>query len=86
MNSETENEADAGNEAEAENDPDDVSMYSETNSESTKGENGALIELMEEQIYDQNIQIQELKKQIENLKSLLISRFPDYLNAVLKFV
>ena len=87
--------------SETENDPDDVSMYSETasperllsqaeldetNSESTKGENGALIELMEEQIYDQNIQIQELKKQIENLKSLLISRFPEYLNAVLKYV
>ena len=39
-----------------------VSMYSETNSESTHGEFGALVELMEEQIYDQNIQIQELKK------------------------
>ena len=64
----------------------DVSMYSETNSESTHGEYGALVELMEEQIYDQNIQIQELKKQIEYLKSLLISRFPDYLNAVLKYV
>ena len=86
MNSETENEAATENEPEAENDPDDVSMYSETNSESTKGENGALIELMEEQIYDQNIQIQELKKQIEYLKSILISRFPDYLNAVLKYV
>ena len=61
-------------------------MYSETNSESSKGENGALIELMEEQIYDQNIQIQELKKQIEDLKSLLISQFPHYLNAVLKYV
>jgi len=90
MNSETENEAE--NEAEAENEPelnntsDDVSMYSETNSESTKGEVGALVELMEEQIYDQNIQIQELKKQVEYLKSLLISRFPDFLNAVLKFV
>ena len=98
MNSETENEAETEPtspermlsqftlEPEAENDPDDVSMYSETNSESSKGENGALIELMEEQIYDQNIQIQELKKQIEDLKSLLISQFPHYLNAVLKYV
>ena len=63
-----------------------VSMYSETNSESTKGEVGALVELMEEQIYDQNIQIQELKKQVEYLKSILISQLPDYLNAVLKYV
>ena len=63
-----------------------VSMYSETNSESTHGEVGALVELMEEQIYDQNIQIQELKKQIEYLKSILISQLPDYLNAVLKYV
>ena len=92
MNSDTENEAAAENEAEAENEPelnntsDDVSMFSETNSESTKGEVGALVELMEEQIYDQNIQIQELKKQIEYLKSILISQLPDYLNAVLKFV
>ena len=96
MNSETENEAEPTSpermlsqftlEPEPENDPDDVSMYSETNSESSKDENGALIELMEEQIYDQNIQIQELKKQIEDLKSLLISQFPHYLNAVLKYV
>ena len=62
-----------------------VSMFSETNSESTQGEVGALVELMEEQIDDQNIQIKELKKQIENLKSLLISQFPHYLNAVLKY-
>ena len=63
-----------------------ISMFSESNSESTNGEVGALVELMEEQIYDQNIQIQELKKQVENLKSLLISQLPDYLNAVLKYV
>ena len=36
-----------------------VSMFSESNSESTHGEFGALVELMEEQIYDQNIQIQD---------------------------
>ena len=35
-----------------------VSMFSESNSESTHGDVGALVELMEEQIYDQNIQIQ----------------------------
>ena len=58
----------------------------ETNSESTHGEYGTLVELMEEQIYDQNIQIQELKKQVEYLKSILISQLPDYLNAVLKYV
>ena len=73
MNSET------GNETES-----NVSMFSETNSESTNGEVGALVELMEQQIDDQNIEIKELKKQIENLKSLLISQFPHYLNAVLK--
>ena len=97
MNSETENEAEA--EEEAEEEAEDVSMYSETasemllsqaepdetNSETSKGGDGALIELMEEQIYDQNIQIQELKKQIENLKSVLISQFPHYLNAVLNY-
>ena len=63
-----------------------VSMFSESNSESTHGEFGALVELMEEQIYDQNIQIEELKKQVEYLKRILISQFPHYLNAVLKFV
>ena len=60
-----------------------ISMFSETNSESTHGEVGALVELMEQQIDDQNIEIKELKKQIENLKSLLISQFPQFLNAVL---
>ena len=84
MNSETENETEG--EAELNNPSEDVSMFSETNSESTHGEVGALVELMEEQIYDQNIQIQELKKQVEYLKSILISQFPNYLNAVLKFV
>ena len=71
MNSETENEIESN-----------VSMFSETNSE-TNGEVGALVELMEQQIDDQNIEIKELKKQIENLKSLLISQFPQFLNAVL---
>ena len=59
-----------------------ISMFSESNSESTHGEVGALVELMEQQIDDQNIEIKELKKQIENLKSLLISQFPQFLNAV----
>ena len=75
MNSET------GNETES-----NISMFSESNSESTNGEISGLVEVMEQQIDDQNIEIQELKKQIENLKSLLISQFPEFLNAVLKFV
>jgi len=41
---------------------------------------------MEQQIDNQNLEIKELKKQIENLKSLLISLFPQFLNAVLKYV
>ena len=57
----------------------DVSIFSESNSEISE-----LIEIMEQQIDDQNIEILKLKKQIENLKSLLISQFPDFLNAVLK--
>ena len=59
----------------------EVSIFSETNSEI-----GELIEAMEQQINDQNLQIKELKKQIENLKSLLISQLPDYLNAVIKYI
>ena len=59
----------------------EVSIFSETNSEIDE-----LIEAMENQIDDQNLQIKELKKQIENLKSLLISQLPDYLNAVIKYI
>ena len=59
----------------------EVSIFSETNSEI-----GELIEAMEQQINNQNLQIKELKKQIENLKSLLISQLPDYLNAVIKYI
>ena len=59
----------------------EVSIFSESNSEISE-----LIEAMEQQIDNQNIEIKELKKQIENLKSLLISQFPEYLNAVLKYV
>ena len=36
-----------------------ISMFSESNSESTHSEVGALVELMEQQIDDQNIEIQE---------------------------
>ena len=54
------------------------SIFSETNSEIDE-----LIICMEQQINDQNTQIKELKAEIENLKSLLISQFPDYLNAVI---
>ena len=43
----------------------EVSIFSETNSEISQ-----LIEAMEQQINDQNLQIKELKKQIESLKSL----------------
>ena len=59
----------------------EVSIFSETNSEIDE-----LITAMEQQIDNQNIEIKELKKQIENLKSLLISQLPEYLNAVLKYI
>ena len=41
---------------------------------------------MEQQIDNQNTEIKQLKEQIENLKSLLISQLPDYLNAVIKYI
>ena len=58
----------------------EVSIFSESNSEIS-----VLIETMEQQIDDQTIEIKESKKQIENLKSLLISQFPQFLNVVLKY-
>ena len=58
----------------------EVSIFSETNSEIDE-----LIIAMEHQIENQNIEIKELKKQIENL-SLLISQLPQYLNAVLEYI
>ena len=59
----------------------EVSIFSETNSEIDE-----LLIAMEQQIDNQNLQINELKKQIENLKSLLISQLPEYLNAVIKYI
>ena len=59
----------------------EVSIFSETNSEI-----GELIEAMEHQINDQNKEIKELKKQIENLKSLLISQLPQHLNAFIEYI
>ena len=62
MNSETENEIESNvssSEARLNNPSGDVSMFSETNSESIQGEVGALVELMEQQIDDQNIEIKE---------------------------
>ena len=59
----------------------EVSIFSETNSEVDE-----LIAAMEHQIENQNIEIKELKKQIETLKSLLISQLPQYLNAVLEYI
>ena len=59
----------------------EVSIFSETNSEISQ-----LINAMEQQIDNQNTEIKQLKKQIENLKSLLISQLPDYLNAVIKYI
>ncbi len=56
------------------------SIFSETNSEIDE-----LIEAMEHQIENQNIEIKELKKQIETLKHILISQLPQYLNAVLEY-
>jgi len=57
------------------------SIFSETNSEIDE-----LIICMEQQIDSQNTEIKQLKAQIENLKSLLISGLPDYLNAVIKYI
>ena len=59
----------------------EVSIFSETNSEIDE-----LLIAMEQQIDNQNIEIKELKKQIENSKSLLISQLPHYLNAVLEYI
>ena len=59
----------------------EVSIFSETNSEISQ-----LINAMEQQIDDQNTEIKKLKNQIKNLKSLLISQLPDYLNAVIKYI
>ena len=57
------------------------SIFSETNSEIDE-----LIICMEQQINDQNTEIKELKKQIENLKSLLISQLPQHLNAFIEYI
>ena len=59
----------------------EVSTFSETNSEIDE-----LIVAMEHQIENQNIEIKELKKQIETLKNILISQLPQYLNAVLEYI
>ena len=59
----------------------EVSIFSETNSEIDE-----LIIAMEHQIENQNIEIKELKKQIETLKNILISQLPQYLNAVLEYI
>jgi len=59
----------------------EVSIFSETNSEIDE-----LLIAMENQIDSQNTEIKQLKKQIENLKSILISQLPDYLNAVIKYI
>ena len=59
----------------------EVSIFSETNSEIYE-----LLIAMENQIDSQNTEIKQLKNQIENLKSLLISQLPDYLNAVIKYI
>ena len=59
----------------------EVSIFSETNSEISQ-----LINAMEQQIDEQNTEIKKLKNQIKNLKSLLISQLPDYLNAVIKYI
>ena len=57
------------------------SIFSETNSEIDE-----LIICMENQIDSQNTEIKELKKQIENLKSLLISQLPQHLNAFIEYI
>ena len=62
-------------------DSESESIFSETNSEIDE-----LIICMEHQIDSQNTEIKQLKKEIENLKSLLISQLPHYLNAVIKYI
>ena len=59
----------------------EVSIFSETNSEIDE-----LIITMEHQIENQNIEIKELRKQIETLKNISLSQLPQYLNAVLECV
>ena len=59
----------------------EVSIFSETNSEIDE-----LLIAMENQLDIQNTEIKQLKAQLENLKSLLISGLPDYLNAVIKYI
>ena len=39
-----------------------------------------------DKIHNINSQVKELKQQIENLKSRLISQLPYYLNAVIKYI
>ena len=59
----------------------EVSIFSENNSEIDE-----LLIAMEQQIDEQNLQIKQLKNEIKNLKSLLISQLPEYLNAVIKYI
>ena len=73
---------------------DEISMYSETESDEAMN---IYVEQLEEKIeyykvkcnkvFMNNIKLyletEKLKKQNENLKALLLSKFPNYLNAVL---
>ena len=73
---------------------DEISMYSETESDEAMG---IFIEQLEEKVeYYKNkcnkvfmnniklyLETEKLKRQNENLKALLLSKFPTYLNAVL---
>ena len=73
---------------------DEISMHSETESDEAMG---IYIEQLEEKVeYYKNkcnkvfmnniklyLETEKLKKQNENLKALLLSKFPNYLNAVL---
>ena len=74
---------------------DEISMYSETESDEAMG---IYIENLEEKVeYYKNkcnkvfmnniklyLETEKLKKQNENLKALLLSKFPNYLSAVLE--
>ena len=73
---------------------DEISMYSETESDEAMG---IYIEQLEEKVeYYKNkcntvfmtniklyLETEKLKKQNENLKALLLTKFPNYLSAVL---
>ena len=76
---------------------DEISMYSETESDEAMG---IYIEQLEEKVeYYKNkcntvfmtniklyLETEKLKKQNENLKALLLTKFPNYLSAIIEYL